>query len=705
MPRGSRSLGVMLALFLLLPLPAALATDEGAELVTDQETTADTPPIAAAPVVYDMYFPIQGGATYDNNFGDPRSGHSHAGIDIMKPKMTPLLAVASGTVGWMHNNTDPTRPCCAFELNHDDGWESYYIHMNNDTPGTDDGLGWGFAPGIERGARVEAGQLVGWVGDSGNAEGGLPHLHYELHKPGPDGGHVVINPYHSLNAATVLNAPLGSGNPRGCDYNDDGYDDLAIGVAGEDLVDNTKVDAGAVAVLYGTESGLAIAGVKAFTQRSAGVGSGANSDEEFGYTTACGDVNGDGYDDLVVGVPGEQIGPDPDSGAINLILGSQDGLAASGTNFWHQNRPGVAGTADAGDRFGEALAIGDFNDDGFADLAVGAPGETLRGRAAAGMVTVLYGSASGFDGTSANFSERTPGISGGLGAGDRFGAALAAGDFDNDGRSDLAIGIPGQARDGHAEAGAVVTLYGTASGLDSAREARFAQDAPGVGGGRAAGEMFGSALASGDFDGDDRMDLAIGVPADVAEGKAAGGVNILYGSGGGLVTAGAQHFQQGANGLLGTSEEGDLFGSFVSYGDFDGDGNHDLAVGAPGKTVSALSNAGSVHVIQGSSLGLASTGDSIWSQDTPGIRGAAQGEDGFGSWLSTGDFSGSGLSWLVVGVPAEDIGAKADAGATQIIRGRVGTGLGPAGDQRWHQSDAGFPGSAETGDAFGHVGM
>ncbi len=79
-------------------------------------------------------------------------------------------------------------------MRHDDGWETQYLHMTNDTPGTDNGKGWGIAPGIVPGARVEAGRLLGWVGDSGNAEKTPPHLHFELIDP--DGVHA--NSFESL---------------------------------------------------------------------------------------------------------------------------------------------------------------------------------------------------------------------------------------------------------------------------------------------------------------------------------------------------------------------------------------------------------------------------------------------------------------------------------------------------------------------------
>ncbi len=163
-----------------------------------------------------MYFPVVGENHYSDTFGAPRSGgRTHAGVDIMAAKMTPVVAVADGTIGWMHN--EQGGDCCAMELNHDDGWESWYIHLNNDTPGTDDGQGWGFAPGIEPGVHVFAGQLIGYVGDSGNAEGTGSHLHWELHDP--DG--TIVNPTPHVDAAIIIEAPLDA--PHQGTFRDDDF--------------------------------------------------------------------------------------------------------------------------------------------------------------------------------------------------------------------------------------------------------------------------------------------------------------------------------------------------------------------------------------------------------------------------------------------------------------------------------------------------
>jgi hypothetical protein len=103
----------------------------------------------------------------------------------------------------MHNQQGGQ--CCSLEIQHDDGWTTRYIHLNNDTQNpdgsySDDGLGYGIAPGLASGVRVEAGQLIGWVGDSGNAEGVAPHLHFELRDPSG----IPINAYQSLRAAQPI---------------------------------------------------------------------------------------------------------------------------------------------------------------------------------------------------------------------------------------------------------------------------------------------------------------------------------------------------------------------------------------------------------------------------------------------------------------------------------------------------------------------
>lgn len=150
----------------------------------------------AAEVVYPMVFPVVGEHQFSRNFGDPRSGgRSHEGIDILAEKLTPVVAVADGTVRWMFDERGGD--CCSVSIVHDDGWRSRYIHLNNDTPGTDDGEGFGLARGLRVGARVRAGQVIGFVGDSGNAEETTPHLHFELRRP--DG--TPVDPFASLQAS------------------------------------------------------------------------------------------------------------------------------------------------------------------------------------------------------------------------------------------------------------------------------------------------------------------------------------------------------------------------------------------------------------------------------------------------------------------------------------------------------------------------
>lgn len=155
-------------------------------------------PPCDTPFVYEMGSPLMQRVSVYSSFGAPRPpDRLHKGIDLAVPKMTPVFAVAEGTVVWISDE------CCNLAVDHRDGWRSYYIHLNNDTFGTDDGLGTGVAPGIEVGVRVEPGQLLGWVGDSGNAEETEPHLHFELRMPNGE----AIDAAASLLAAEPVPAP------------------------------------------------------------------------------------------------------------------------------------------------------------------------------------------------------------------------------------------------------------------------------------------------------------------------------------------------------------------------------------------------------------------------------------------------------------------------------------------------------------------
>lgn len=175
----------------------------------DPEPTIDTPdddvpprPTNCNPFVYQMEFPLLGAGQYASGFGNIRAGGArlHMGVDLMAPQMTPVVAVADGVVTRIKESSGTAGVYVA--IDHDDDWSSWYIHLNNDTFGTDDGLGIGVRPGLQIGDRVVAGELIGWVGDSGNAETTAPHLHFELHLPSGE----PIDPYASIVAAEAVGA-------------------------------------------------------------------------------------------------------------------------------------------------------------------------------------------------------------------------------------------------------------------------------------------------------------------------------------------------------------------------------------------------------------------------------------------------------------------------------------------------------------------
>jgi Peptidase family M23 len=168
-----------------------------------------TPAALTQSAVFDpvnMVFPVDGTHVTTDSFGDCRGvncSRRHEGVDIMAAKGTPVLAVGDGVVSWISPGPSD---CCYLGIDHGNGWTTRYIHLNDDAQDADgnyidytDGQGWGIADGIVLGSVVTAGQLIGWVGDSGNATETVTHLHFELRKyTASQWDSVAIDPYDYL---------------------------------------------------------------------------------------------------------------------------------------------------------------------------------------------------------------------------------------------------------------------------------------------------------------------------------------------------------------------------------------------------------------------------------------------------------------------------------------------------------------------------
>lgn len=404
---------------------------------------------------------------------------------------------------------------------------------------------------------------------------------------------------------------------------------------------------------------------------------------------AQGDADGDGYADLAIGAPGAGGG----GGLVLALHGTPIGLSSARSARWDQDSDGVPGGVEAGDGFGAALAWGDFNGDGFAELAVGAPGEALGSVAAAGAVVTLPGGPAGLTGAGSVFWDQGDDLSDLAEVNDRLGAALAVGDFDGDGVHDLAIAAPGE--DGH---GVVHVLHGGPAGLEPLTEQVWDQGTAGGPGGAESPDAFGAALVAGDFDGDGFDDLAIGHPGeDLAGVGEAGMVTVMYGSFAGLSTSRTQGWNQDSAGVAGSPEVGDRLGAALAAGDLDGDGFDELIVGSPGDEVSGVLGAGLWIVLPGTPAGLTGVGSTLWHLDTVGA-GLGAG-DGLGAALAVGDVDGDGYGDVIAGAPGRSIAGAADAGAVLVVPGGP---AGPDGAGSWLIDQAALPDvGAESSDGFG----
>jgi hypothetical protein len=383
------------------------------------------------------------------------------------------------------------------------------------------------------------------------------------------------------------------------DVNGDGYADVIVGAP---LYDNGEFDEGRAFVFLGSETGPSP--VPAWTVESNFVGT------WFGYSvTSAGDVNGDGYADVIVGAPLYDNG-EIDEGRAFVFLGSVDGLSVT---------PAWTAEIDQNDaRFGSSVAsAGDVNGDGIGDVIVGAPQFDNVQNKDGGRAFVFFGSPAGLS-SAPDWSDGSGLLSSAYGA-----SVAAAGDVNHDGYGDIIVGAPLFDTGGFVDEGRVFVYFGSASGPSI--------DPSWVADGNKILARFGQSVASaGDVNGDGFADIIIGAPS-----YDSGRAFAYHGSATGPSLS--PDFTAKIN-----KAPADLGASVAGVGDVDGDGFGDVVVGAPRIGDSVNPAEGLVRVYKGGKTGLANTPAFT-------VTGTQANELLGGSVAGAGDTNGDGLADIIAG--------------------------------------------------------
>ncbi|MFG2544843.1 FG-GAP repeat protein [Streptomyces sp. NPDC048594] len=441
------------------------------------------------------------------------------------------------------------------------------------------------------------------------------------------GGGVVAAAPAAQAAPAAVPFPSIGWQQRNCDYDGNGYDDVLTGAPGATV--GGASGAGYVTVQYSSSGGLSTTKKSVLHQNVSGVPGGAEAGDGFGGAVASGDLDNDGYDDAVVGIPGEDLTGLSDAGGAVVFWGSPTGLHGSDSTWLENDDP------RAGAHFGRAVEAARYSAPDPADPDAD-PRDSIAVLEDDALLFFTLAPGQGAQRPvmsdrairATDFAPRSSGF--------EF-RSLSHGNYNEDSWADLAVsGVTTGQQPG---AGTVHVLHG----------------APDIGalgdGGTFPG---GPAVVSGDWDGTGQDDLVIG---DTGAGAPKGGGITLYlgrGDLSGLEPEPAQYWTQDSPGVPGTAEAGDQWGADLSAGDTDGDGHPDLAVGAPGEDIGSVADAGAVWVLRGDPTGFSSAGVKSFDQQLAAIPGAAEKSDRWGAQVRLVDANKDRLFGLLAAAPGEN---------------------------------------------------
>jgi hypothetical protein len=409
-------------------------------------------------------------------------------------------------------------------------------------------------------------------------------------------------------------------------------------------------------------------------------------------SASCGDFNGDGRDDLAVSIRMPAAGG-AEYGAVRVMFANSGGLSSGGSQLLTEPLIDEVGDPTGLD-YGVTFASGDFDADGFDDLAVAAPQAPVKAVLRAGVLVIYRGSPQGLT-LDRLLHQNVGGVADRCEFDEQFGSALVAGALDSDGFDDLAVGVFEKVN-GKTRAGAVHVFRGSVNGLTGSKDRLWHQNSAGIKDKAETDDEFGSNLAIGDVDGDGRDDLVVQVRREqrTHEGNTHfGAIAILRGGKKGLTSK---------NNLIldltdvypTTPNENGRFAESIAVCDYDFDGDGDLVIGAPGMQ----GNVGAVYLAKSAAGAFTSTNNYLMGPSGFGLT--QTGQD-----VATGDFNGDGRSDFVFGSPYFDVGTVLGAGMVTVKLGGDGDLLdskvftretsGVIGDAVFQ---AGFGSSVHVGD-------